>query len=224
MDAPRPTPPLSSRAARVLAELCAARVPVTIVPIGQPVAIQGTVSFAHGGRAAVQTHGPLPDFDGPSRAVVLTALVRDRALSLTGRVREVGEQSVSLELEGDLRGSDPRRHARVVVAADRMVSVTAGSATVTGQVRDVCERGLAVLVDARAASPAVGTVVTVAAGTDVAALEGRVCHRTLGVDRTGWVRLGIGLPAGADARDLVGGAARGASNSASDGSSPEHVD
>jgi|GEM_PF-6992593 len=196
------TSTLSARAARVLAELCAADEPVTVVVVGSAIPIHGRVSFAHGGRAAVVTRSSLSGVERGSGKVVLTALCRDRAVSLQGKIRELSDRSLSLELSGDLRGSDPRRYDREPVTADVDVSLTTTDGHVVGRLRDVSERGMALVVDAEGPCPTVGAAVDVAAGPDVGPLEARVCHCTLGVDGPGSVRVGLGFPVGTDARVL----------------------
>jgi hypothetical protein len=199
-----PSTPLTPRAARVLAELCADAATVTLVRVGAPTVIHGRVSFAHGARAAVVAEIPASERTGTGGTVVLTALSRGRAVALSGRVREVGQDSLSLDLFGDLRGSDPRRFERQLEPADVAVSLSWGETTVSAEVRDLCERGLAVMLPVSGPTPADGMSVRVSRGPDRGPFEAKVCHRTLGMDGPDRIRVGLGFVPGTDARVFSG--------------------
>jgi len=188
-----PDSPLSARAARVLAQICAAESPVTVVAIGSTDAIEGTVSFAHGGRVAVVSRAEVEAFGLAEAGVVLVALWDGRAIALTGRVRDVGPSTLSLEMVGDLSGADPRVGVRAMADQGDAVRLQWDDSEVTVRVWDRSARGLAVMMAKEGPVPAVGSsvwVVGLAGGEPVAA---RVRHQTPQEDLPGPLRLGLEL-------------------------------
>ena len=199
MSEDRPHPPLSARAARVLGQLGTAGEPVTVVFVGHTSPVHGRVTFAHGGRAAVVVDGPPVAADHEGGRVVLTAMSRGTAVALSGTVREVGQNSLSLDFFGDLRGSDPRRGPRTTVLHSVRVQVRlpAGDpaeATVAAGVAvlDHSPHGLGLRDDGSLAGLSVGArVAVVADGFDPRTAEVR--HRTPTVGAPDTVRVGLAL-------------------------------
>ncbi|HCH61719.1 MAG: hypothetical protein CL927_03180 [Deltaproteobacteria bacterium] len=175
---------------------------MTVVVVGGCLALHGRVSFAHHGRVAVVLFEPLEDPEQLSGAVVVTALSEGRVFSMSGQIRDASERSLSLDLHGDLRGSDPRRTVRVLETGETRLSVSWGDSSVVGTVRDVSEGGLSVLLPSCVILPADGASVILADGPERRPLGARVCHRIHGLDGSDCVRMGLGLPAGCDARIL----------------------
>jgi hypothetical protein len=186
----------------VLAEICADSAPVTVVIVGKSVAMHGHVSFAHGARAAVVLDAAVDDPEQLRGTVVITALSRGQVFSVAGQIRDASENSLSLDLCGDLRGVDPRTSERRLKDGDAWVSLAWGDEYVVGALRDVSDEGLAVLLPRGASLPPDGASVRVANGADGGQLEARVCHQVQGMDADDWVRVGLRLPAGSDARVL----------------------
>ena len=157
-------PPLSPRAVRVIAALCADSTPITVVIVGRSVAIHGHLSFAHGSRVAVVVQSAVDDLEQARGTVVITVLADGRVFSVSGVIRDAAERSLSLDLYGDLRGSDPRHFDRTLVSGDVRVSVSWDEHSVVGTLRDVSEQGIAVVVSEDTSIPPDGTSVLLDSG------------------------------------------------------------
>lgn len=188
-----PDATLSARAARVLAEICAAEAPVTVVAIGSTDAIEGTLSFAHGGRVAVVSRANVEAFGLAEAGVVLAALWNGRAIALTGRVRDVGPSTLSLEMVGDLTGADPRLGLRAKAEGGEAVRLQWDDTEVTVRVWDRSVRGLAVVMAEGGPIPAVGSPVLVVGLAGAEPVAARVCHQTVRPDVPDPLRLGLEL-------------------------------
>lgn len=193
-------PPLSSCAVRIVAALCADSTPITVVIVGRSVAIHGHLSFAHGSRVAVVVQSSVDDLEQARGTVVITALSNGLVFSLSGVIRDAAERSLSLDLYGDLRGSDPRHFDRTIVPGDVRVSVSWDEHSVVGSLRDVSEQGIAVVVSEGASVPPDGAAVLLESGSARGPVGARVCHRIDGLDGPGHVRIGLGLSTGSDGR------------------------
>lgn len=193
-------PALSSRAVRVIATLCADSTPITVVIVGRSVAIHGHLSFAHGSRVAVVVQSAVDDLEQAQGTVVVTALSEGRVFSVSGVIRDAAERSLSLDLYGDLRGSDPRHFERTLEPGNVQVSLSWNEHAVVATLRDVSEQGIAVVVPEAGSVPPEGTSVLVESGSAHGPVGARVCHRIDGLDGPEHVRIGLGLSAGSDGR------------------------
>ncbi len=202
MSSTQPPPLFSSRAARTLAKICADSVPVTVVTFGRTEAMHGHVSFAHGGYASVSLDAALDDPEALEGTVVITALVGAQVFSALGQIRGVTDRTLSLDLFGDLLGGDPRTSARERKNGDDWVSLSWGDEYVVGALRDVSDQGLAVLLPRDASLPPDGASVRLGNGSMEGKLEALVCHLVQGLDSEEWVRVGLRLSEGSDARVL----------------------
>ena len=172
-------PPLSSRSAchrRVVRE----STPITVVSWAA-VCHPRPPLFAHGSRVAVVVQSPVDDLEQAQGTVVVTALSEGRVFSVSGVIRDAAERSLSLDLYGDLRGSDPRHFERTLAPGSVRVSLSWDEHSVVATLRDVSEQGIAVVSPKmrrfrRRRGGVVGN------GSALGPVGARVCHRIDGLD------------------------------------------
>jgi len=199
-----PEPALSVRAARVIASASRGALPVTLVFVGHPEVVHGRVSFAHGARLVVrpgQARGQRRT-DWPGRRLVLSLLVDGRAHALSGVVREVADKGVSIDLQGDLRGSDPRHSSRESV--DRPIVLTAswGDHTQAVDLVDISASGVGIRLPTGVPLPPVDGDLNLFLG-DAERVLARVRHCTMGPSARPQAVVGLAVPEGALASMLA---------------------
>ncbi len=191
MDSSMDTKPaLSARGVRVLAEACAQNGDATVVIMGHDGAAHGRLVFSHGARVRLRLTRPVSEEPWVGSRCVLSLLWGGRAYALHGYVRDQSADGVSLDLEGDLLGADPRKSQRQVVPWGTQVRLAWANGEESAELVDLSRLGIGVVVDGAARLLVVGARVVVRYGE--AEVDATVCHAGRGPG-TGTARLGLVL-------------------------------